>query len=369
MGSVIRAGVTLVASAVVAVVAWIVARWMAGAEELAAWPILPAILASLAVLQGAAKLAVVVDWLFGRGGGRSDGGAGRAVPDGGFCGELSAGCGVCGDVSGGVSAGEGKETMKNYGIVGLAFVWSLSAAANSEPFYGTLTGINSGDILDYQCVRISEDKIKCDFVQILFRKEDPSEDRDDMIAAFLESEPDEQELAETCIPFERWDNILAGEIVPEDEHTVAARTIIEEMEKAKAETPEYYLALKAQMDAWGAFCINQTAESFGAIIDAAENYAAQTCSTWVNRYSQEFREVDDHTWAVESAPPFGPCGIVNTSKFVNDGEYPDLWSYFASKVVTNKEVEDPVPCAELDENENPYLWNAPPVFKNCVFFD
>lgn len=52
MGSVIRAGVTLVASAVVAVVAWIVARWMAGAEELAAWPILPAILASLAVLQG-----------------------------------------------------------------------------------------------------------------------------------------------------------------------------------------------------------------------------------------------------------------------------------------------------------------------------
>ncbi|MCB1355793.1 MAG: hypothetical protein KDK53_04590 [Maritimibacter sp.] len=62
----ILVGVTLVAAGIVAAVAWLIARWMAGAEELTAWPILLAILASLAVLQGAAKLAVIVDWLFGR---------------------------------------------------------------------------------------------------------------------------------------------------------------------------------------------------------------------------------------------------------------------------------------------------------------
>jgi len=55
-----------VAAVVVALVAYLIARWMAAAEELTIWPILLAILASLAVLQGAAKLAVVVDGLFSR---------------------------------------------------------------------------------------------------------------------------------------------------------------------------------------------------------------------------------------------------------------------------------------------------------------
>lgn len=66
MDVVILLVVTLVAAVVVAVVAWFIARWMAGAEELSAWPIVLAILASLAVLQGAAKLAVVVDGLYAR---------------------------------------------------------------------------------------------------------------------------------------------------------------------------------------------------------------------------------------------------------------------------------------------------------------
>ncbi len=66
MDVVILLGVTAVAAVAVALVAYYIARWMAGAEELSAWPILLAILASLAVLQGAAKLAVVVDGIFAR---------------------------------------------------------------------------------------------------------------------------------------------------------------------------------------------------------------------------------------------------------------------------------------------------------------
>ena len=62
----ILVGVTLVAAAVVALVAFFIARWIAGAEELTMWPILLAILVSLAVLQGAARLAVVVDGLYAR---------------------------------------------------------------------------------------------------------------------------------------------------------------------------------------------------------------------------------------------------------------------------------------------------------------
>jgi len=66
MDVVILLGVTLVAAVAVALVACLIARWMAAAAELTIWPILLAILASLAVLQGAAKLAVVVDGLYAR---------------------------------------------------------------------------------------------------------------------------------------------------------------------------------------------------------------------------------------------------------------------------------------------------------------
>lgn len=66
MDVVIFAGVTLVASVVVALVAFVVARQVAGAGELAAGPVALAIVISLVVLQGAAKLAVLVDWLFAR---------------------------------------------------------------------------------------------------------------------------------------------------------------------------------------------------------------------------------------------------------------------------------------------------------------
>lgn len=64
----ILVGVTLAAAVLVALVAWLVARWIAGASagQLSVGPILLAILASLAVLQGAAKLAVLVDWIYAR---------------------------------------------------------------------------------------------------------------------------------------------------------------------------------------------------------------------------------------------------------------------------------------------------------------
>lgn len=66
MDMVILIAATLVAALVVGVVAWIVARLMARGAELTVGPIVIAILVSLAVLQGAAKLAVVVEWLYGR---------------------------------------------------------------------------------------------------------------------------------------------------------------------------------------------------------------------------------------------------------------------------------------------------------------
>ena len=63
----ILAGVTLAAAVIVAAVAWLIARRMAarGASP-APGVILLAIVISLVVLQGAAKLAVVVDWLYER---------------------------------------------------------------------------------------------------------------------------------------------------------------------------------------------------------------------------------------------------------------------------------------------------------------
>jgi hypothetical protein len=69
MDWVIFLGVTLAAALVVALVARDIAGRIGRAEgELGAGVILLAIVISAVVLQGAAKLAVVVDWLFARAG-------------------------------------------------------------------------------------------------------------------------------------------------------------------------------------------------------------------------------------------------------------------------------------------------------------
>lgn len=63
----VLAAVTLAASLIVGLVAYGVARRIAGAEgELGAGVILLAIVISLVVLQGAAKLAVLVVWIYER---------------------------------------------------------------------------------------------------------------------------------------------------------------------------------------------------------------------------------------------------------------------------------------------------------------
>ncbi|MCB1339010.1 MAG: hypothetical protein KDK10_16680 [Maritimibacter sp.] len=66
MGTAIPGTATRAAALVVGLVARIVARQLARGGELTAWPVALAILASLAVLQGAAKLAVAVEWLHAR---------------------------------------------------------------------------------------------------------------------------------------------------------------------------------------------------------------------------------------------------------------------------------------------------------------
>jgi len=259
--------------------------------------------------------------------------------------------------------------MKKTSAIGLLIAFAGTLPTSAEPIYGKLTGINDGDVMDYECVRIPEGKIKCDFVQVLFSKDEPEQDRASFIAVLNDEGAAKNELAEMCAPFDRRDEILAGDTVPEDELTLGARSVIEEMRKAEAETsPEYFAALKASLDALANFCSDPNAKTANIVFDVSDEYAARTCSPWVNRFSQEFRETDEQTWVAESVP-LGPCGVVNTSKFVNDGQYPDFWSYFASKIVTNKDGDGILPCDELDENVQPYLWNAPPIFKNCVFFE
>lgn len=62
-------GATLVASLAVALVAAVIARRIAATGgEMTFGPVLAAILVSFAVLMGAARLAVGVDWLFARAG-------------------------------------------------------------------------------------------------------------------------------------------------------------------------------------------------------------------------------------------------------------------------------------------------------------
>ncbi|MCK0141820.1 hypothetical protein [Aliiroseovarius sp. F20344] len=238
----------------------------------------------------------------------------------------------------------------------------LSMPLAAQPTYGTLIGERDGDTLNYECRELSADTIECEFVQILMSKDTPehvSKEAVDQILADMNTESTE----EVCGDFKRVKAILDGKadrsIWPEksDEEIEAILTSVRS-------APFGLASLKALSD----LCETPTDKAAARFIEVSNQSKDVVCKPLVNKYTQNFVRVSPKTWVVKSEPS-GACGLVNTSKFVGHPEFGSLWSYYASKVVTNKDGKGLVDCNELDEREQPYKWDQGPVYKNCQYFD
>lgn len=250
-----------------------------------------------------------------------------------------------------------------FAAIFLTFV-AFGARAQT-PNIGTLIGTNDGDVLNYECYPISTSRISCEFVQVLLTHRDAIEPSPENARQLLEEVGQNEQI---CAVFGRLSELQSGHSIPADSLSKEARQIFENLKDYKEKNPAYYEVEKENLAAFQSFCISPTLASAQRFLQESANLAAITCEPFVNKYSQNFVLVDTGLWVVESKPT-GSCGIVNTSKFIASELSPNLWSYIASKTITNKNGNSVISCDKLDETEQPYPWNGPGVVNNCVIME
>ncbi|SEO32613.1 hypothetical protein SAMN04488103_12310 [Gemmobacter aquatilis] len=236
--------------------------------------------------------------------------------------------------------------------------------AQSQPLSGTMIGSSDGDIMSFECELEYENRINCEFVQILISKDKPLGQWDKVKSDFVAAWPKENssEIKEVqamaCEMAKNLELALGSDINPAIDEQLRIFVSDDRVRAAN-------LAESSRKS-----CANPTKENFEPIIYDGYLRGTQTCRPMVNKYNQEFVKISDDVWTVESSPS-GSCGAVNTSRFVRDPKARIFWNYTASKVITNKSGEalPGIECAQLDEGEYHYVWDAPPKKMDCIFFD
>jgi hypothetical protein len=267
--------------------------------------------------------------------------------------------------------GIGKELALN-AVVFLATATLIPIEAFAQeypPSAGTLIGSRDGDLLNYECTPIDSTRITCDFVQVLLT----NKSNDDKLAESLANIPQFLDELKTdknfCAVFEARKMILNGETVSDVDLAAEAQKIVDEERRTDPDAPPQSLERKAQFfSSVDKLCNERSADAAKELLELAHETGAETCEPMFNKYTQIFVKVDASLWVVESSPT-GGCGIINTSRLYGDPKYSFLWNYQASKIITNKNGTDVVPCAGLDERPQIYSWNQSSVYKNCRFFE
>lgn len=254
------------------------------------------------------------------------------------------------------------------------FLWTLFPIPvhAGGPASGTLIGSASGDILNYECLQESSERLNCEFTQVMLTKGANEEDWARMltlISEMVQNPKEMQEFDATCanllLPMER------GFLDGFDDEVWDALTGVDDRAvfEVRITTDENFLKEYASKGA--AFCRSRTTESAVEFFQVSRQRALQTCTPFFNKYSQSFVKVSEELWVVESAPS-GGCGIINTSRFSTDSKDSKfgLWNYYASKVITNKvgETASGMSCAVFDESVNEYEWDADSNRVDCVYF-
>lgn len=249
-------------------------------------------------------------------------------------------------------------------------LFSLPVLAGG-PTSGTLIGSASGDLMDYECLQSSSERLTCEFTQVMLRKGANEEDwvRDLALIPKMIQDPKEmQNFDATCanflLPMER------GFINGFDDEIWDALTGVDDRAELEEQIAKEDDFLKEFVFKGAAFCRSKTSESAIEFFRVGHERALQTCSPFFNKFSQSFVKVSEELWVVESAPS-GGCGIINTSRFTTDAENSKygLWSYYASKIITNKvgKATSGISCEIFDESINEYKWNADSNRVDCVY--
>lgn len=251
-------------------------------------------------------------------------------------------------------------------------VWLISApsiAMADNPWRGTLIGQSNGDILRYSCNELDERTINCEFIQVLLTPKAREEEWPAILEEFRTLfDRDDVSLSEFC------DNIIEpmsqymADGMPADTSSYGTEQI--DM-SVFAEQARHEIGFFVEwVGAGQRFCETREFEDLSVVFRLGHEQDMKTCEPFINDYSQRYTRSTENQWVV-SEPPSGPCGIINTSKFVREDGDGTLWRHVASKVITNPEATTTLGlnCSELDESITTYDWNSSRIRLSCEFID
>lgn len=234
----------------------------------------------------------------------------------------------------------------------------------AQPSDGSLVGTIDGDPLRYECsAPNAAGKIECKFVQVLLSNKEKPEDLDAQLAQIPDMLTSENgEIDELC---------KAGSGAMRDSLARFSRGEALEDGTPPPSDPREREELGKFVGAMEAVCAQRSPEALEALVRLSHDRATQTCTAFINQYSNTFVKVSETLWVAESSPS-GACGIVQTSRFsLPENGLGLLWEYTSQKVITNKAgtSEAGVACSLFEETPVLYTWNSGPQRIDCVYID
>lgn len=257
-------------------------------------------------------------------------------------------------------------------LLAFGFVASTACAENA-PTFGTVYNQREDSSLTYTCTPQGAQRLRCDFIQTSITKKAKPEDLEKRLADARKAYPNVvKDLADTerCKMLGAILNISTGK-APID-------TVIDQYPNLATDRDEFSKDMRQFRDnaksnpdlldvsrAVVDLCNGPSEDGYLKLTRAIYAKDLRTCNVWSRPFTQEFVWVSDYgkggAWVV-SAPPDGPCGLVQLSRFENENYQTDTaglhWRYVARRAVTNPSGTylPGFSCSAFDQSEFVYDW-------------
>lgn len=251
----------------------------------------------------------------------------------------------------------------------ICLISAPSILGADTPLRGTLIGQSSGDILQYSCNELDDGGINCDFIQVMLSVKATEEEWPEMLEEFRTAfDEDDASLGEFC------DSVIepVGRFMANGMPTDTSSYNTEQVDMSEfAEQAQHEIEFFNEwVKAGQRYCETRGFEDLSVFFRLGHEQDMKTCEPFINDYSQRYTRSTENQWVV-SEPPSGPCGIINTSRFVREDGHGTLWRHVASKVITNPEATTGLGlnCSDFDESITNYDWNSSRIRLSCEFID
>lgn len=251
--------------------------------------------------------------------------------------------------------------------------------AFSEPSRGWLTG-EEGDFLQYDCSKLSDGTVECEFTQItMYLKQKPEE----IEALIQERLPgvieqfQQEDMGEVCqymLPLQGlMEALMRGD---EDE----AKSYLSQMPEKAREDFDFAEAvdgvsrldgremedMQAMLGATAKLCENPSEGDVEALMRLELEKEARTCKLWINNWTGTFRPISEAIWTLRSDGPEGQCGVQRLDRFeCKGGSY--SCEFISEKRILNPDAEPVmgIPCGDLEERAFRYEHDSDGVYLDC----